>query len=103
MLIDRRKFITGTVAITLLAGRKPRSVHAVASLAREANETSEAILFPPDRLAPELPKSDQTPDEDFPCYFQSASMPVAATNWTSKVDGLIQRPLILRLDSLVPA
>jgi hypothetical protein len=53
MPIDRRKFTTGTVAITLLAGCEPRSVHSVASLAREVNETSEVILFP-DRLAPEL-------------------------------------------------
>src|SRR5271166_1802495 len=100
MVIARRKLITGTVAMTLLAGCKPQAVHAVARLVREVNETFEEILFSPDRLAPVLPKSDQTPEEDFPCYFRSASMPVAPTNWILKVGGLIQHPLILRMDQL---
>jgi hypothetical protein len=34
MIIRRRKLITGTAAMTLLAGCKPHSVHAVADLIR---------------------------------------------------------------------
>lgn len=101
MVIPRRKFLTATAAMTLLTGCKPHAVHAVASLLREANDNFEELLFSPKRLAPELPKSDQTPDKDFPCYFHSASMPVAPINWTLKVGGLIQHPLILRIDQLL--
>ena len=101
MIITRRKLIAGTAAMTLLAGCKPHAVHAVAGLSRGLNEDFEELLFSPDRLAPELPVSLQTPDKDFPCYFRSASMPVAPPNWTLKVGGLIQHPLILRLEQLL--
>jgi DMSO/TMAO reductase YedYZ molybdopterin-dependent catalytic subunit len=87
--------------MTLPAGCKPHAVHAVAGLTRGLNEDFEELLFSPDRLAPELPVSLQTPDKDFPCYFRSASVPVAPPNWTLKVGGLIQHPLILRLEQLL--
>lgn len=101
MVIARRKFITATAAMTLLAGCKPHAIHAVASLMREGNEKFEELLFSSSRLAPELPITLQTPDRDFPCYFHSASMPVAPANWTLKVGGLIRHPLILKLDQLL--
>jgi DMSO/TMAO reductase YedYZ molybdopterin-dependent catalytic subunit len=101
MIITRSKLIAGTGAMTLLAGCKPHAVHAVAGLIRGLNEDFEELLFSPDRLAPELPVSLQTPDKDFPCYFRSASVPVAPPNWTLKVGGLIQHPLILRLEQLL--
>jgi DMSO/TMAO reductase YedYZ molybdopterin-dependent catalytic subunit len=101
MVIARREFITGTAAMTLLAGCKPLTVHAVAGLAREWNDAFEEFMYSPDRLAPELPKSEQTRDEDFPVYFHSTSIPIAPTNWTLKVGGLIQHPLILKLDQLL--
>jgi len=101
MVIARREFITATVAMTLLAGCKRDAVHTVAGLLREWNEGFEELMFSPDRLAPELPESEQTPDKDFPVYFHSTSMPVAPTNWTLKVGGLIEHPLILTLDKLL--
>lgn len=87
--------------MTLLAGCRPHAVHTVADLVRAGNENFEEFLFVPDRLAPELPISLQTPEKEFPCYFHSSSIPVAPTNWTMKVGGLIQHPLILRLDQLL--
>jgi DMSO/TMAO reductase YedYZ molybdopterin-dependent catalytic subunit len=104
MIIARRKFMTAAAAMTLLAGCK--SLQAVGSLfrdglMREVNEGFEELLFSPDRLAPELPISDLTPEKDIPCFFRSASVPIAPANWTLKVGGLIQHPLILRLDQLL--
>jgi DMSO/TMAO reductase YedYZ molybdopterin-dependent catalytic subunit len=101
MVIARREFISATAAMTLLAGCKPHIVHAVAGLTGEWNETFEKVLFSPNRLAPELSESDQTPDKDFPVYFHSSSTPVAPANWILKVGGLIQHPLILKLDQLL--
>jgi DMSO/TMAO reductase YedYZ molybdopterin-dependent catalytic subunit len=101
MVITRRNFIAGTAATTLLSGCRLHAVHAVSDLMRGVNENFEERLFAPDRLAPELPISLQTPEKDFPCYFHSTSIPAAPTNWTLKVGGLIQHPLILRLDQLL--
>ena len=87
MVIARPKFITAAAAMTPDVSRM-----AFTPLLREANENFEERLFSPDRLAPELPTSLQTPDTDFPCYFPSASIPIAPADWTVKVDGLIKQP-----------
>jgi DMSO/TMAO reductase YedYZ molybdopterin-dependent catalytic subunit len=57
-------------------------------------------MFSPHRLAPELPESQQTPERDFPFYFHSPAIPIAPPNWSLRVGGLVQRPIILNLDQL---
>lgn len=57
-------------------------------------------MFSPSRLAPELPASEQTAEKDFPIFFHSPSIPVAPSNWSLKVSGLIKHPMSLTLDQL---
>jgi DMSO/TMAO reductase YedYZ molybdopterin-dependent catalytic subunit len=64
------------------------------------NERFQAALFDPNRLAPELPESEETALEDFPQYKISDQFPVAPAGWTLAVMGLVARPLSLSLDDL---
>jgi DMSO/TMAO reductase YedYZ molybdopterin-dependent catalytic subunit len=65
------------------------------------NEKAEALMFSPTRLAPNLPESDETDEDDLPSYFISRGGPPAAPpNWTLKVGGLVAHPLTLTLDQL---
>jgi DMSO/TMAO reductase YedYZ molybdopterin-dependent catalytic subunit len=64
------------------------------------NENFESLMFSPSRLAPELPASEQTAEKDFPIFFHSPSIPVAPSNWSLKVSGLIKHPMSLTLDQL---
>ena len=64
------------------------------------NENFESLIFSPSRLAPELPASEQTAEKDFPIFFHSPSIPVAPSNWSLKVSGLIKHPMSLTLDQL---
>jgi DMSO/TMAO reductase YedYZ molybdopterin-dependent catalytic subunit len=99
-LIARRKFITGAAALSLLAGCESRPAGAFLGLMRGWNERFEELLFSPRRLAPELPESATTPEEDFPQYFISAQMPSAPPNWNLAVGGLVRHPLTLTLAEL---
>lgn len=87
--------------MTVLAGCKPRTLHTLAGFARGWNDAFEEIMFSADRLAPELPISEQTPEEEFPVYFHSSSIPAAPRDWALRIGGLIQRPLVLTLDELL--
>jgi hypothetical protein len=49
------------------------------------NEKAEAVMFPPRRLAPELPASATTPEGAFPAYFISDSIPPAAAIGKTRV------------------
>ena len=98
--IGRRKFITGAAALTLLAGCESRPAGAFFSAMRGWNERFEALLFARRALAPELPESAATEEEDFPQYFISKAMPVAPANWSLKIGGLVQHPTALTLDQL---
>jgi DMSO/TMAO reductase YedYZ molybdopterin-dependent catalytic subunit len=64
------------------------------------NESAEGWFFAPQRLAPELPPSAETPEAAFPAYFISDSMPLPPQNWTLRVGGLVRRPLVLTLEQL---
>ena len=99
-LISRRKFLTGTAAFTLLAGCERHPASAFAPLMRGWNENFERLVFSPNRLAPELPEAEQTPEKDFPCFFRSPSIPVAPANWSLRVGGLIKHPVVLTLDQI---
>src|SRR5271170_4537116 len=64
------------------------------------NERVDRLLFSQNRLAPEAPASELTPEAAFPSYFISDSMPFAPDNWALKVGGLVARPAVFSLDQI---
>jgi DMSO/TMAO reductase YedYZ molybdopterin-dependent catalytic subunit len=64
------------------------------------NQKVEEDIFSPARLAPELPPSATTPEDAFPAYFISDSMPLPPPGWMLKIGGLVKRPLQLSLAEL---
>ncbi len=67
---------------------------------RDWNERFEGLLFSPDRLARELPESATTPEQAFPSYYISDSMPFVPADWSLKVNGLVTRPTTFTLEQL---
>jgi DMSO/TMAO reductase YedYZ molybdopterin-dependent catalytic subunit len=65
------------------------------------NERVQGALFASGRRAPELPAAELTPEEAFPRYFISPSVPIAPPGWALEVSGLVARPLRLELDELM--
>jgi DMSO/TMAO reductase YedYZ molybdopterin-dependent catalytic subunit len=98
--LTRRKFIIGVTATSLLAGCKSHPVTSFLDAMKLWNQEFEGFLFSSRRLAPELPPSAQTPEDAFPSYFISDSMPFPPAGWTLKVGGLIAHPMVLTLDQL---
>jgi DMSO/TMAO reductase YedYZ molybdopterin-dependent catalytic subunit len=99
-ILTRRKFIFGVTAATLLAGCDSHPVSGFLNAMKDWNAKFEAALFSPHRLAPELPASEQTPEQSFPSYFISDSMPFPPLNWTLAVNGLVKHPMVLTLAQL---
>lgn len=64
------------------------------------NEGVDRALFSSSRLAAEEPESALTPERSFPSYFVSDDMPIAPSDWTLKVGGLVSKPLVFTLDQL---
>ncbi len=97
-LLTRRKFLITCAAASLLAGCD--GVHPVSGFLagmKVWNGKFEELLFSPRRLAPELPRSATTPEDAFPTYFISDSIPVVPAHWALKVGGLVARPTVLSL------
>ncbi len=65
------------------------------------NERVQGALFAPARRARELPASALTPEEAYPRYHISASVPTAPPGWALEVGGMVARPLRLGLDDLM--
>ena len=99
-LLTRRKFLTGTAAMTLLCGCQSRPAGAFLDLMGGWNERFEEMLFSPSRLAPELPPPAATDEADFPVYFISSTMPQAPPDWRLRVGGMVARPSVWTLDHL---
>ena len=99
-LITRRKFIAGAAAASLLAGCDAYPIKGFLGAMKDWNEKFEGFVFSPSRLAPELPQSDETPEDAFPSYFISDTMPLVPNNWTLTVGGLVERPLVLTIDQI---
>jgi DMSO/TMAO reductase YedYZ molybdopterin-dependent catalytic subunit len=100
-LVTRRKFLISVAAASLVAGCD--RFHPVPGFLRGMNDWNqkfEALLFSPRRLAPELPASATTPENAFPTYFISDSMPMAPAYWSLKVGGMVARPMSLSLEQL---
>jgi len=98
--ISRRKFLAAVAAASVITGCESRPVVQFLAAMRGWNEKAEKIMFSPNRLAPELPPSAETPEDAFPAYFISHSMPLAPAAWTLKVGGLVKRPMVLTLAQL---
>jgi DMSO/TMAO reductase YedYZ molybdopterin-dependent catalytic subunit len=98
--ISRRKFLAAVAAASVITGCESHPVVQFLAAMRSWNEEAEKIMFSPNRLAPELPPSAATPEDAFPAYFISHSMPLAPAAWTLKVGGLVKRPMVLTLAQL---
>jgi DMSO/TMAO reductase YedYZ molybdopterin-dependent catalytic subunit len=96
--LTRRKFLIACASASLLAGCD--GTHPVSAFLRGMkgwNGQFEQILFSPKRLAPELPSLATTPEDAFPVYFVSNSIPVVPDRWALKVGGMVARPIRLSL------
>jgi DMSO/TMAO reductase YedYZ molybdopterin-dependent catalytic subunit len=99
-LLTRRGFVAGVSAASLLAGCKSGPVTGFLGAMGIWNRKVDEVLFSPNRLAPELPASEQTPESAFPSYFISDSMPFPPSNWTLTVGGMVDRPAVFTIDQL---
>jgi DMSO/TMAO reductase YedYZ molybdopterin-dependent catalytic subunit len=100
-LMPRRDFLAGVAALGFLAGCESHPRRAFFKVMGAWNGYFEAGLFSPMRLSPELPVSEQTPEEHFPYFYRSSSVPLAPPNWHLKIGGLVKHPLTLRLEQLM--
>lgn len=99
-LITRRKLILGIAASTALAGCDSRAASMFLAGMERWNERVERLLFSTSRLAPEASAADLTPENDFPSYFISDTIPFAPADWALKVGGLVARPSTFSLDAI---
>ena len=99
-MVARRKLLLGIAAGSLLAGCDGSASRLFLSGMTRWNEKFEQLLFSPNRLAPEAPASDLTPESAFPSYFVSDTMPFPPEGWTLKVGGLVARPQTFTLEQL---
>ena len=98
--MSRRNFVIGAAASSLLVGCESHPANLFFDAMRKWNGWFEAFLYSPTRLAPELPASAQTPEDDFPAYYISDDVPDAPDDWSLKIGGLVAHPLTLTLDQL---
>jgi DMSO/TMAO reductase YedYZ molybdopterin-dependent catalytic subunit len=97
-LLTRRKFLITCAAASFLTGCD--GVHPVSRFLggmKDWNAKFEELLYSPKRLAPELPASAATPEDAFPTYFISNSIPVVPAHWALKVGGMVARPTVFFL------
>ena len=99
-VITRRRLLLGIAAGSLLAGcDNPATAFFLRGMGRW-NQKFEEFLFSPKRLAAAPPVDDLTPDNHFPSYFISDTMPFPPENWALKVGGLVAHPMTFSLDQL---
>lgn len=100
-LITRRRVLTALAAGSVAAAYKSLNVPTYfLDVMGRWNQAVDRFAFSAERMAPEAGLSDITPDEDFPSYFISSTMPFRPTGWTLKVGGLVARPMVISLEDL---
>lgn len=103
-VITRRRLVTalatGSVVAAAVALPRMKIRSSFLTGMGRWNERAERWLFDPDRLAPEEPASVLTPEEAFPSYFISDTMPVAPSDWRLMVGGMVARPGVFSLEQL---
>jgi len=90
----------GLVALGALACDSARPQVGFLGLMERVNERLERALFDPRRLAPELPREDETDPALFPQYRIGPDFPEEPVGWALSVGGLVARPLTLSLEAL---
>src|SRR5947209_2583166 len=98
--LTRRRFLATVAAASLISGCENHPVVQFLGAMQRWNEKAEGLIFSPRRLAPELPASATTPEDAFPPYFVSDSIPLTPPGWTLRVGGLVKRPTVLTLTQL---
>lgn len=98
--ISRRRFVIGAASASLLTGCDSHPVKGFLNLMLGWNRHFEGFVYSPNRLAPELPLSAQTPEKAFPAYFISDDTPDVPLNWTLGVGGLVAKPAVLTIEQL---
>lgn len=99
-IVTRRRFVIGAAAASLLAGCDSHPINGFLDFMLRWNKHFEGFVYSPDRLAPELPPSAQSPEDAFPAYFISDDTPEAPDNWALSVGGMVAKPAVLTLDQL---
>lgn len=99
-LLTRRSVLLGATALTASACDSNQPHSGFLGAMERFNLHFQQSLFTPERLAPELPPEDATPQGAFPQYYVSSAVPVAPANWTLQVGGLVARPGVLTLEEL---
>jgi DMSO/TMAO reductase YedYZ molybdopterin-dependent catalytic subunit len=100
-LLTRRKLLLGLAATTALAGCDSHAATMFLAGMERWNERVGRLLFSQNRLAPEVPASELTPEGAFPSYFISDSIPLAPDNWMLIVGGMVTRPAVYSVDQLM--
>jgi DMSO/TMAO reductase YedYZ molybdopterin-dependent catalytic subunit len=98
--LTRRGLVLGATSAAFLAGCKSHPIAHFLDAMKVWNTNVEGVLFSPNRLAPEFSLSQRTPENAFPSYFISDSMPFPSAKWSLKVAGLVDRPVVLTLGDL---
>ena len=99
-IVTRRRFVIGAMSASLLAGCDSHPINGFLEFMLRWNKHFESFLYSPDRLAPELPPSAQTPEDAFPAYFISDDTPDVPDNWALSVGGMVAKPIVLTLEQL---
>lgn len=109
--LERRRLIRGGLslgALTMLTGcdvRRPASVQAALLAMRDLNDSVQALLFDPSRLAPTYPASMVLNPPKFNAYYDVMKVnPVDGANWRLELSGLIadKRPWTVQQISSLP-
>jgi DMSO/TMAO reductase YedYZ molybdopterin-dependent catalytic subunit len=109
--LERRRLIRGGLslgALTMLTGcdaRRPASVQAALLAVRDLNDSVQALLFDPARLAPTYPASMVLDPPKFNAYYDVMKVkPVDGASWRLELSGLIadKRPWTVQQISLLP-
>lgn len=99
-VITRRRLLLGIAAGSFLAGCDNSATALFLRGMGRWNEKFEEVIFSPKRLAAQPPVGDLTPDDHFPSYFISDTMPFPPAGWALKVGGLVAHPATFSLDQL---
>src|SRR5262249_8785179 len=95
----RRELLIG-VAATVAACDSQNPRRGFLGAMERYNEGAQRLLFRPSHLARTELQSGLTPDDEFPSYFVSSTVPEAPSGWALRVGGDVARPATLTVQDL---
>jgi DMSO/TMAO reductase YedYZ molybdopterin-dependent catalytic subunit len=98
-LLTRRNLLV-IAAAGALGCEMERPQSGIVGAVERFNQRVQRALFRGGKRAGAPSPAASTPEEAFPEYHISPVVPVAPADWTLKVGGMVQRPLVLSLDDL---